>query len=59
MRFTSFSFLPVGLLLLPLEAFHSMLFNSVGFQFVNQMGWIIMRGAESSFAEMLPLFILK
>ena len=39
----------------PLEVFHSMLFNSIGFQFVIQRGWITMREIESCFEEILPL----
>ena len=56
-----FTFIPPcrSLGLLPLKAFDLMLFNLVGFQFVNQMGWITMRGVESNFEEILPLFILR
>ena len=42
-----------------LKAFHSMLFNLVGIQFVNKKGWITMRGAKSRIEEMSPMYILK
>ncbi|RVX14708.1 NAD-dependent protein deacetylase SRT1 [Vitis vinifera] len=34
-----------------LETFHSMLFNSVGFWFLVQKGWITLRGVESGLEE--------
>ena len=56
-----FTFIPpCGLLVQkPVQQFHLMLFNSFGIQFINQIGYITMRGVESSFEGMLSLFILK
>ena len=42
-----------------LKTFYSMLFSLVDIRFVNQKGWIIMRGAQSAIEEISHMYIAK